>query len=458
MSRLSSSSIGWIATVILFASVGCTRKTYELHLTAEGETMHRTLTVKRKIARSDDESNAGRSPLSESEIAHMREFYDPTLEEIREDSHTFVGHFENEMPADVGGTGSYAFFESPLGTTSLYSERFRGEDDLQQVVENRQEAVDRIVDLLVNWSQEEFAGEPIQVRVESLLDEDIRRDLKNLSAFGWAFEMVHDVDTDAVVERLTARAGLYLIERDYFSLVDLPSVMRIAKSEDQRAVMGLLRDTVIRKLQLSEDDPAITPLAILGDPERLAASLRASIFQTQAYQAGWAQYERGHPEVRGREPNAEDLDPLAVLVGDLFRLLPRVFFASTQVRVRLKCDARPFATNANWDPGEGVLEWSERIADDNIPAMIFAAWSLPGAEFQSKCFGETILADEPLAMFVYWYEGLSDVQRQQYDAFLDTLSPGSELVGKIEAFEFADNEDLAELPSSLLTKAIENAR
>ncbi len=443
-----SPPVGLLTIAVLCVLAGCSPKAYELQLTPDGETMQRTLTVSQGSTNADSDDDTSR--LSATELAHMREFYDPALEQIKGGTHSFVGSFEGEMPADVGGAGSYAFFESPLGSTSLYTERFRGEDDLQEVMQSRNKAVDQLIDLLINWAREEFAGQPIQGRVESLLDQDIRRDLKNLSVYGWTFEMIHDLGAEAVGQRFAARVGMYLVERDYLSLADLPNILRVFAFEDQQAMAELLHDKVIQKLQVSDDESAVASLAILRDPERLATSLRESIRKSEIYQTELAQYKRSRGLDGSVKVKDSDFDPLGLLTKYTFQAMLPSLFVHTKVKVTLNCGVKPFATNAVWNPDENAVEWSENIADDNIPAMMFAAWSLPSEDFQEKCFGETILTGEPLAQFVYWYRGLSDEQRQQYDAFLDTLAPGSGLVEKIE--------ESPELSRSLLKKAIKDAR
>lgn len=448
--------ISLLAVAMLCLLPGCFRQViYELNLKPAGETIQRRLAVWSDAAHveGDDET----SPLSETELAHMREFYDPKLEKIEDGIHTFVGSFRGDMPADIGGAGRYAFFESPLGSTSLYTERFRGEDDLQQLMQDRHDVVDQIVGLLITWSHQEFAGQQIQSRIESLLDQDVRRDLKNLSVYGWTFEMIHGADIEAVGQRFAAQMGMYLIERDYLSFGDLPNLLRVFASEDEQAWIELLHDTVIRKLQVNDDESARESLAILGDPQRLVASLRESIRKTEIYQTELARERSKHPAADGDDAEALDVDPLGLLVGDLFQLLPRSIFASVTVKVKLNCGVKPFATNAVWNPDENAVEWSEDIADDNIPAMLFAAWSVPDQDAQKQRFGETILAGESLAKFVYWYRGLTDEQRQRIDVFLDTLAPGGDLVEKINDFRFADDEMLPDALTNLLKQAIKAA-
>lgn len=456
MTYLHSLTVRLLTSAVLVILPGCIRTVYELQLTPDGEAMHRKLIVSHepKPANSDGET----SPLSPAELVHMREFYDPKLEQIEDGKHSFAGVFRNELPADVGGAGRYAFLESPLGSTSLYSERFRGEDDLQQVMQKRNDAVDSLIDLLINWSRDEFAGQPVQARIEGVLDQDVRRDLKNLSIYSWTIVAFDASGENAPGKELAARVGMYLMERDYFSLADLPDILRVFGSQDGQAMAELFQRIVIRKLKVSDDESAVASLAILRDPERFANSLRESIRKTDVFQTELEKYRLS----RGLELNVtvddNAFDPLGLVTQNAFEVLLPNVGARLQVRVALNSDVKPFATNAVWNSDQNVLEWSENVAEDDIPSIMFAVWSVPDADFQEQCFGQIILADEPLAQFVYWYRGLTEGERQQYDSFLATLSPGSDLIAKIDAYEFVEEEKLADLPRSLFKQAIEKAQ
>ncbi|TWU11014.1 hypothetical protein [Allorhodopirellula heiligendammensis] len=454
MLRLPGSRVTWLLVSLVGVAAGCARKEYDLRLVPDGGSMQRTLTVTAKPS----SEGSDHSSLSDAELAHMREFYQPALEQIQDGSHTFVGTFHGEMPADVGGAGEYVCLASPLGSASLYVERFRGEDDLQQSERDRHAAIDQSVDLLLNWAHEEFAGQAILARLERLIDQDIRRDLKNVSGYCWAYGMVFDMGGELGGQRLMARVGQYLVERNYFSLADLPNMVAVFQSEDQAAMAGLLRDTVIRKLQVEGDEPAVASLAIFGNAKELGASLRASIRRTEFYQSELTKYKSTHNLDDGTEVSDRDFDPLGLLVEGAFQAMLPTAFRNASVSVTLQSKVEPFATNGSWDTGAAAVQWSSPIADSDIPAVFFAAWSEPDHDAQQRHFGETILTGEPLAQFALWYRGLADPHRQQYAEFLRTLTPGRTLVEKINAFTFVGDDQPVELPRSLLTEAIDRAR
>ncbi|MCH7981331.1 MAG: hypothetical protein IID59_07485 [Proteobacteria bacterium] len=48
--------------------------------------------------------------------------------------YSFVGEFQYLTPNDIGGSGFLLHCDSALGSSSMYSEQFRGKDDLADVL------------------------------------------------------------------------------------------------------------------------------------------------------------------------------------------------------------------------------------------------------------------------------------------------------------------------------------
>ncbi|MCM2372974.1 hypothetical protein [Aporhodopirellula aestuarii] len=450
MCRQSSRSFVAICFAALLLS-GCVQKVYEIHLQPDGASITRTLTVWTETTGSDDTKI---SPLPQAELDRVREFYDPKNDVIEGDRHVFVGQFGENMPGDVGGAGRYVFFDSSLGSTSFYSERFRGDDDLLASIDARHQAVDNIITLLLHWSRSEFSQPEVRERVESFVDQDLRRDLKNFSTYCWTHAMLSDLDEQKVLERFSARMMQYLVERDYISWQDVPKVLRAFQSEDPQRLAELLHETVVRKLGLPERES----VAILADPERLATSLRESIRETEIFRSEFTRHQQEHASSvdDGEEP--EPFDPLGLLTSyALQATLPKSDSGRTTVRVKIDCGVEPYATNGDWDDDQQAVTWSDSIDDVNIPAMVFAGWSNPDEEMQQAVFGKVVLSGEELAQYVFWFQGLDTDERTQWDAFLGGLDPGDNLLGQIEAFEFTDDENLAETPRELLLEALKEA-
>ncbi len=59
---------------------------------------------------------------------------------IRSLSTVFAGTFRKQTPADVGGAGRYSYFPNEMGNAWVYIERFRGDDDLENRLNQRRAA------------------------------------------------------------------------------------------------------------------------------------------------------------------------------------------------------------------------------------------------------------------------------------------------------------------------------
>jgi len=86
-------------------------------------------------------------------------------------SHIFRGRFSSRMPNDVGGHGSFTRWDTPLGSTAVYVERFRGTDDAAGELNCRQAAADSLVDLLIGWLEGEFKNDPEWPAILKFLEE-----------------------------------------------------------------------------------------------------------------------------------------------------------------------------------------------------------------------------------------------------------------------------------------------
>lgn len=446
MHGYAAARVLFLSLVAAMISTGCTRKVYEIQLKPDGTSIERTLTVWSETTSADKKV----SPLPEGELRHFRQFYDSANDRLEGDKHVFSGRFEGEMPQDVGGAGSYTHFESPLGSTSLYSERFRGEDDLQDSIAKRNQAVDKIIALLLHWARNELPELETRQRIEVFLDQDLRRDLMNLSAYCLTHAMLSDLDEQEIGKRLAARMAQYLVERDYVRWQEVPRLLRVFSSEDPDQFAGLLHATVIRKLGIPEGES----LAILADAERLANSLRESFRETEIYRTELARYQEEHP-ADDEGDSSEEIDPLGLLAGfALEATLPKSGSGWTVVEVDLECGIEPFATNGTWDEESKSVSWNDSIDDATIPVLAFAAWSQPDVENQERLFGSTVLSGEELAKYVFWYRGLNESEREQWDEFFSDVTPDDDWRERLDRFEFPEADQLAEVARRLLSEAL----
>ena len=223
-------------TLLAALTIGCEANHYEIKLTPTGESLERQLTCWREH-NSQDKTRIVSFP--DDELARIAAAYGVAVPDDKQKKHEFLAEVAARMPDDVGGSGSYTHWDTPLGSVSAYVERFRGNDNLILEVERRQRAVDRIADLLVGWFTAELEGQPELAELQAFLDGSFREDLKNLSLYGWAFEIVSEHD-DIAQEACLVRIGQYLSERGYFTPGQLPELTRALQYLDSEGPAKLL--------------------------------------------------------------------------------------------------------------------------------------------------------------------------------------------------------------------------
>jgi hypothetical protein len=118
---------------------GCIENEYDVKLTPVGDSLERVLTVEHS-----------RAAVSDDDVKHLSEEYH-VRPPASARSHVFRGRFSGRMPNDVGGHGSFARWDTPLGSAAVYIERFRGKDDAAGELIRRQAAADSLVGLLIGW-------------------------------------------------------------------------------------------------------------------------------------------------------------------------------------------------------------------------------------------------------------------------------------------------------------------
>ena len=108
--------------------------------------------------------------LSEKEAARLNQSYPnyTTKKDGNTTIHTWSGVFTGSMPSDFGGFGVYQAYSNPMGSASLYMERFSGTDDVYGLLEQSWQAIDVLVDHLVSWLDTQF---------------DRRRDTRHFTGF-----------------------------------------------------------------------------------------------------------------------------------------------------------------------------------------------------------------------------------------------------------------------------------
>jgi len=428
---------------------------YVVEITPKGDSFERKLTCwhVRGATTPAEQSEPKITPLSRDKLERLEHVYGDGQWSKDGKKRVFIGTFQAQTPGDVGGSGTYTRYTSPLGNTVIYAERFRGDDDLAAELARRSAAADQLVDLMIGWARSEIGETADFAKLRDFLDTDLRQDLKNIAIYLWTDSAVGDVKGAGDGE-FAPRALQYLRERGYVSAKGLPFLVRaLTNAEGPELLLSIIRRGLARKMGVPEDEPVSECLAFLADLDRAEASFEAYVRTTDLYKRELEDWK----EDESKDPIAKPPEPWDVVVGLVVgQLFPLDFFAGLdKVQVRLACGTEPFDTNGNWHADTCGVTWEHVLATDrSLPAFSYAAWSEPNAETQTERFGRVILTDQKLAEYVIWYQGLSPAEAATWDAFLAKCEPDEQLRERIEAFRFPndppmDPNNADEQPASL---------
>lgn len=459
----------WLATLVALGIAGCETQHYEITMTPNGQTVQRELTFWRERT-ANQKSEVVAFP--DDELASIAAAYEVSIPAEKASKHKFIKAFSGALPNDLGGSGSYTHWNTSLGSVSAYVERVRGNDDLLADVETRQQAANRLADLLTGWLAAELEGEAGFAELHEFLDQQLRRDLNNLSLYSWGFGVNSDHEEAARTEWLV-RVGQYLVERSYFTPDQLPMLARAVREAGQGRPASLL--TIVQrfaaaKMGVAADQPIPAGLAFLADTGVLELSVNDALRQTEEFQQLLEVWNRE----RGDNPDAEAPEPNAV-IGELAAraFLPAIPFGrSHQLSVKVALTAAPFSTNGQWDAETRQVHWSRDIlAGDEqragFPTILYAVWSSPDGPAQREHFGRIVLEGEQLSNYALWYCGLSLQEAKEWDGFISKLRPSDDLTERLRAFRFSDEPpvregqeetgDLAATPRELILLGLEKS-
>ena len=440
LDRCLSFALAAMALVV----TGCPHNQYVVELEPHGNHVERTLTFY-----CEDGVNTNGVPnyqtFDTNELAAIAALY-PAQRLINDgERHVVEGEFAGELPPDVGGTGVYTNLTTSLGEAAFYVERFRGNDDLAGMVERRFQAADRLADLLVGWSELELGREPGYDKLRQFLDGNFRRDLKNLGVYLWEGQLAGGFKTNADEEMLV-RFGQYLFERGYFKMGEIPDLFGAVSGNNPQALLLRIQRLVAGKLGVPETEPVPASLAFMADATVMGESFDEYLAGTDFYRAKlkqWEEDKRLKPDAKQPEPSEVANEAAGILIGsDLFGR-PE----SDHLVVRLSLPTAPVHSNGRWDEALKQVVWETSIEDrtnaSHFPFFCYASWAQPDRAFQTKHFGKVALSGDELTQYCLWHSRLEAQPAGEWDAFLDGLQPGGDIVEKLEAFRFPDEPEPA---------------
>ncbi len=430
------------AAALAFVLTGCPRNQYIVQLKPQGDRIERTLIFYCEDGVNAKTGTPNYKAFDAAELTAIAALYPAQGLTNEGERHIARGVFTNELPQDVGGAGAYTNLVTSLGTAGFYVERFRGNDDLAGMTEQRFRAADRLADLFLGWSQMELGREPGYDKLRRFLDMDFRRDLKNVGEYWWEGQLVNNYKTNAG-EEFTVRFGQYLLERGYFKLGETPELFRDASANDSQAMMRRIQRLVAEKMGLSETEPVPASLAFLADEATMEKSFEKYLAGTDFYRAKLKQWEEDkklEPDIKSPDPSEVADDAIGILVGfDLFGKPDRL-------AVRLSLPAAPVHSNGRWDETLKQVVWETDIEDrtnaSHFPFFCYANWVQPDKPVQKKHFGRVILTGETLTRYCLWRSSLDAQRGGQWDAFLAGLQPGSGLKEKLDGFRFPGEPEM----------------
>jgi hypothetical protein len=440
--RLSKGLLVMLAA-LAFLVTGCPHNDYTVQLTPRGPAIERTLTF--FCADGTNRYNGGPhyQSFDPAELAAITALYPANGLTHGRGIYKARGEFTNAMPGDVGGTGTYTDLVTSLGEAGIYTERFRGNDDLVGMAERRSQAADQLTGLLIGWSEMELRNEAGYPQLRHFLDVDFRRDLKNASAY-WAEGQFIEMYRTNATEEFIVRFGQYLWERNYFSVDEIPKLSNMIMTGDSRPFCAWLQRLAARKMGVSDTKAVPAPLAFLANDASIEKSFDRYLVTTQSYQSllrQWQKDQNTNADLKQPEPR-DVIDPIG---RELIDFDP--FQSPDHLTVRLSLPLPPIHGNGRWDGSLKQEIWESDIPGRTngmrAPFFCFADWAQANDSFQVGHFGKIVLTGDQLTQYCLWRSALDQSSGREWDTFLLSLKPGAKLSRKIEEFRFTGESDQA---------------
>ncbi len=453
-----------LASLVLLTMVlcSCEEDEYRIEMRPCGEGLERKLTVTRyeHVTGPDGVTEKVYKNVPEGTLAAISKLYPKRLDTSNPKIHSFIGTFTERMPNDVGGAGTYECLQTPMGSAFLYVERFRGNDQPGETLQETFRSADRLTDMLIGWLKSEFGGYKEFPKLRRFMDQDFRNDIKNLSTYLWlgSNESRHiweDGDSQEKAQmEIAARAFQCLVERNYLAVDELPLIMRAGEQElYSKHLKPLIGKLLVRKVKLADQNLIAELSTLLTDPEQLARSLRDYFASTNEYKKRLKEHKKTIRETEVSNSTLEPPDPLESL-EEAFRGLVHVevSFGSDDLHVELWTTQKPVATNGKWEEQQKRLVWSTELTSRDtdstrLPEVCYAVWCEPNEETQEKHFNDTVLLGENLLKYCLWYKSLSEEEAAEWDSLVETLGPDEDSFKRLEAFRFSDERAKPAKPS-----------
>jgi hypothetical protein len=438
-----------IALLVIAATlIGCDDIVYKIELKPKGDKIIRTLTASRSSAGSNA-SKRQLKPLEDADLTAIAKAYSAAKPgpEVKEPK--FTGTFQGVMPNDVGGSGRYSRFESKLGVSSAYIERFRGNDRPGEVIEASLKAVDEFTDILIGYIESQMGSEPGFAALRKFLDTELRKDLKNISVYSYMLSSPsrlswmdsEKADQENQQAEVLARVAAYLIERDYVKPDQLPLLRRhMTSGSDPKAGLMLVLKSLGAKAKLPNEKLIVRLAALLTDEQKFENTFRDYLKTTPQYKKAVKELKPADGDGKNREPSPDKL-----VLQPLFEKAVHfnIQFGSRTLDLQLAVSAKPDATNGKWNAKDGLVTWKGALSERDkpttaLPEVCYAVWSEPNEKFQTATFGKVVLSGKDLMDYCVWRKGLNADEAKVWDSVLAKHKPGKDLEAELKAALGAD--------------------
>jgi len=458
-----------VAALALLLLTGCPHNEYIVQLQPHGNTIERTLIFYREDGEDEKTGVPNYQYFDTDELAAITALYPAQSRTNDGKRYTIRGEFTNAMPGDVGGAGTYTNLTTSLGEVGFYVERFRGNDDIAGMAEERGKAADRVTDLLIGWSKVELGREHGYDSLRHFLDVDFRRDLKNFGEYWWEGQTVNNYNTNGEGE-FVVRFGQYLFERGYFTLEELPGLLRSASAsgDDPQALLvyHLMQRLVARKMGVPESAPVPASLAFLANDDTMEKSFEKYIAGTDFYRVRLKQWKAEKKKKHDLKPPEIKDVASEVMSAASSGLIDFKIFDNAEpdhLVVRLSLPSAPDHSNGRWDETRKQVVWDSAIQGGtnavHLPVTCYAGWMRADEAFQKAHIGRVAVTGDKLMQYCLWRSSLDAKRGGEWDAFLADLQPSGGWWRKLDSFRFSGetNPTGTNGPSTYPRQLIENA-
>jgi len=451
------------AALVICASLSACRPTwYDISLTPDGAVMERKIS-----------QGFGPEELERVALLYGQEVGDETLVKFEKSSPvhtTLTGRFQTHMPDDSGNSGVLLFCDSPFGSASMYTERFGGRTDIATMLHDQEKAFHLVWDIVLLLLDDLVGSSPEYPALRSFLDTTVRADAWDLTLEMTVSDLGKDSmanlswreDTPDDVNPMLMRALHFLESRGYIRLDDFYQQItdQAENDEDWHFALRLVGTSIGSRMELGEKNamPAALSTLLQYSDDEAEDKIEQFLDNDDSVAKLLAEYRKEYDGMNMSEPSKS----MDVLVKQAFLFdFDLLDIGGKARRVKLYIPLEPYQTNGAWFqaveiedevaiPDEVVVvgdlrshvEWSYPLADadprsGNLPQVVFAFWAEPAEQYQLDHFGHPVLEKSNLADQCRWREKLGAPLRVEWDAFLEDLRPGPNLVPILRNFRFS---------------------